>query len=299
MTEELRTTAWNCLPKEFKEEVRKIYNSYQPETVRVCLVMLFSKQNLISDTEEEEMLIVPRKQVQDWYQTYAKQASKTGSCMSEIEEISIAQTRCALLTKLFGNKCKPDEVKPAELQPDTSQKEPFKVGDNITVSGWTVYSIKPSYIELHKKTCVGITHVITVNEKDILSCGYQPQELHVGNKVDITGWKVIRYKNGTLILKRKMAYGFHVINLEESDLRRDTFTLSENGVTLNIKGYDNNAARLQIATAAMQGLLNATSVERFTLRIKPSAIAKAAVEYADALLAEINRKGSDNERDNN
>lgn len=44
--------------------------------------------------------------------------------------------------------------------------------------------------------------------------------------------------------------------------------------------------RLQVATAAMQGLLNATSVERFTLRIKPSAIAKAAVEYADALLAE-------------
>lgn len=44
--------------------------------------------------------------------------------------------------------------------------------------------------------------------------------------------------------------------------------------------------RLQVATAAMQGLLNATSVERFTLHIKPSAIAKAAVEYADALLAE-------------
>ena len=44
--------------------------------------------------------------------------------------------------------------------------------------------------------------------------------------------------------------------------------------------------RLQVATAAMQGLLNATSAERFTLRIKPSAIAKAAVEYADALLAE-------------
>lgn len=57
--------------------------------------------------------------------------------------------------------------------------------------------------------------------------------------------------------------------------------------------------RLQVATAAMQGLLNATSVERFTLRIKPSAIAKAAVEYADALLAEINGKGGGDERNNN
>lgn len=48
--------------------------------------------------------------------------------------------------------------------------------------------------------------------------------------------------------------------------------------------------RLEIATDAMQGLLNATSVERFTLRIKPEAIAQAAVEYADALINELNKK---------
>jgi len=47
--------------------------------------------------------------------------------------------------------------------------------------------------------------------------------------------------------------------------------------------------RTMIAAMAMQGLLNATSVERFTLRIKPSAIAEAAVEYADALIAELEK----------
>lgn len=43
-------------------------------------------------------------------------------------------------------------------------------------------------------------------------------------------------------------------------------------------------SRLQIAAMAMQGLLNATSFERFSLRIKPEAIAEAAFEYADALI---------------
>ena len=49
--------------------------------------------------------------------------------------------------------------------------------------------------------------------------------------------------------------------------------------------YDNKEKRLNIAAMAMQGLLNATSVERFTLRINPEAIAEAAFEYADALIA--------------
>lgn len=48
--------------------------------------------------------------------------------------------------------------------------------------------------------------------------------------------------------------------------------------------------RLNIAAMAMQGLLNATSVERFTLRISPETIAEAAFEYADALI-NMNKKG--------
>lgn len=47
--------------------------------------------------------------------------------------------------------------------------------------------------------------------------------------------------------------------------------------------------RFIASVAAMQGLLNATSVERFTLRIKPEEIAKCAVEYADALINELNK----------
>lgn len=45
--------------------------------------------------------------------------------------------------------------------------------------------------------------------------------------------------------------------------------------------------RYELAKAAMQGLLNATSVERFTLRIKPSSIAEASLEYADELIKKL------------
>ncbi len=43
--------------------------------------------------------------------------------------------------------------------------------------------------------------------------------------------------------------------------------------------------RYELAKAAMQGLLN----ERFTLRVKPSSIAKASLEYADELIKELKK----------
>lgn len=58
----------------------------------------------------------------------------------------------------------------------------------------------------------------------------------------------------------------------------------------NIINIDWEQRRYEIAKAAMQDLLNATSVERFTLRIKPSAIAEAAIEYADVLIEELKKK---------
>lgn len=55
------------------------------------------------------------------------------------------------------------------------------------------------------------------------------------------------------------------------------------------KDIDWEQRRYELAKAAMQGLLNATSVERFTLRIKPSTIADASIEYADALIKELKK----------
>lgn len=48
--------------------------------------------------------------------------------------------------------------------------------------------------------------------------------------------------------------------------------------------------RIQAAISAMNGLLTATSAERYTLRIKPEQIAKDANEYADALIKELQKE---------
>ncbi len=53
--------------------------------------------------------------------------------------------------------------------------------------------------------------------------------------------------------------------------------------------------RYELAKAAMQGLLNATSVERFTLRIKPSSIAEASLEYADELIKKLKKNNKKSE----
>lgn len=48
--------------------------------------------------------------------------------------------------------------------------------------------------------------------------------------------------------------------------------------------------RIQAAIAAMQGMMAAISPERFTVRISKEAVAKASVEYADALIEELKKK---------
>lgn len=61
----------------------------------------------------------------------------------------------------------------------------------------------------------------------------------------------------------------------------------------NVKNYDNKMNRLQVATAAMQGILCNPSLVMSCggMEDNQEYITKYAVMYADALLAEINRKG--------
>ena len=49
--------------------------------------------------------------------------------------------------------------------------------------------------------------------------------------------------------------------------------------------------RIQAAIAAMQGIMSSISSERFTLRINENGVAKASIEYADALIAELKKGG--------
>lgn len=50
---------------------------------------------------------------------------------------------------------------------------------------------------------------------------------------------------------------------------------------------DKQQIRIQASIAAMHGMMAAISPERFTCRINAKAVAKASVEYADALIEEL------------
>lgn len=120
-----RTTqdvAWLVLPKEFKKEVKKIYNHNpgakpMPEDTsrgKAILRDIFGHDNLTSDAEgEEEMLYVSRKEIQQLVAANDKLIKKHPG-RDSIEAIQ-AKTVSTILNRLFGSKCLPDEEpKPAE-----------------------------------------------------------------------------------------------------------------------------------------------------------------------------------------
>lgn len=74
MTKDLQDLAWTCLPKEFKEEVKKEYLVHHEGGdmkysygYSDALTDFFGEHNLTSDAEGEEMLMVSRKKVQELY----------------------------------------------------------------------------------------------------------------------------------------------------------------------------------------------------------------------------------------
>ena len=129
MNKELIDRAWACLPREFKEKVKKKYarcvkideddNSTLPAYAvksaisrRALLEKLFGEHNLTSDAEGEETLICEKSKVQRAYNTSREivKAENPDSLMYSIH----TQIMC-VLESIFGSKCLPDEEpKPAE-----------------------------------------------------------------------------------------------------------------------------------------------------------------------------------------
>lgn len=119
MKKELIDKAWACLPREFREEVKRLYREFT-FTREGYYAELFGKHNLTSDAEGEEMLTVSRKRVQEFY-AKCKEVTKNPYSYPDYSHES-ALSRMALLDILFGSKCLPDdgdelspEPKPAEI----------------------------------------------------------------------------------------------------------------------------------------------------------------------------------------
>ena len=120
MTIELQNKVWSILPKEFKEEVKRMhriaYSDVDQMIVMITLENVFGHQNLTSDAEGEETLICEKSKVQRAYNTSREivKAENPDSLMYSMH----TQIMC-VLESIFGSECLPDEE---PLSQKTSEK---------------------------------------------------------------------------------------------------------------------------------------------------------------------------------
>lgn len=131
MNKELQNRAWSVLPKEFKEEVKKEHRYLTSAESIALLLRLFGYDNLTSDAEgeEEEMLTVSRKEVQEIY-AQCEEMEMDDSPNTPADVIEAAGAKMELLDYLFGSKCLPDAnednfttKEPKEVEPKNLDKE--------------------------------------------------------------------------------------------------------------------------------------------------------------------------------
>lgn len=130
MDKELSDRAWGCLPREFREEVKKLARLYSGRTSALFgaerhlankfldeFIGLFGRHNLTSDAEEEEdeMLCVRRKEVQGLLSACNRYKHK---CFIDGDSTDYLDGEINILTILFGSKCLPDEAQPKQKDCD-------------------------------------------------------------------------------------------------------------------------------------------------------------------------------------
>lgn len=291
MDKKLQDLTWSVLPKEFKEEVKKLYveievelskkkgatdkYTWQLRGMKSQLAYLFGAHNLTSDVEEEEMLTVSRKRVQNIY-AQCEKIEMDDSPNLPAEAVDAASTKMALLTSLFGSKCLPDndanEVNFASIEPKPAEPK-FKVGDKVRIIS---SHGRPT---LDKEAVDVIAHINTGNKEQMY---YLENHYHC-------------------------AYGFSESDLEPytdpaeptcTDTCTDDCPSQSRNLSQEIANCDKcNDIRLHIAAMAMQGILgNADRMKSYgqIAMSEPyedlsAVVARNAVRYANALIAECSK----------
>lgn len=153
MDKTLQTTAWNCLPKEFKKEVKRMWSvevdcatKYKSELHKHRTDLLYElfgehlhwQNNHTSDAEGEKMLTAMKWKVQELYANYNKELHHSGLRHIEYEK---AREVTTVLYHLFGSKCLPEEKQIAE-NANCSEPKPadtgqfrFKINDKVRIHG--------------------------------------------------------------------------------------------------------------------------------------------------------------------
>ena len=291
MTKELQDLAWSVLPKEFKEEVKELYDSgikmmdIRPSASEIyanklsTLEGIFGEDNLTPDAEGEEMLAVSRKRVQEIFD----EAQKV--CPTCEHDRGFRNAELTILQNLFGSKCLPDEE---------------QIAENANFSNLDSLSQNPP------ENCNSENHISTDDSKPA-----EPK-FKIGDKVkDISSPHDGGIYKVDDIKKSSNGFIYHIqgligeSNVKESDLEpytepKEDLIASNSGELKSQeadKHFDNilkdsfaKERRLNIAAMMMQGLL-ANPNNNANL----SETVVDALNCADALIAEVEKGNSDGE----
>ena len=273
MNKELIDSAWSVLPKKFKEGVKYRYHNFNCYNhtanieVKEILEYLFSPHNLTSDAEEEVMLMVEKRKVQDIY-AQCEEIEMDNNPNLSADIIEAAGAKMGLLDDLFGSKCLPDEVAVAENATTTEPKpaEPkfkYNVGDEV------------------KYKLDGEAHKIAFIDKGLTALPYQLKNGMWASESDLEPCTEPKEN----------------VNLSQNIANCDKCPKSVQKMHSNF-GH----SRLNIAAMAMQGILSNEKMLQYAInnfRLPDEtlnryyAVAQLALAHADALIAEAEKGDND------
>lgn len=274
MTKELQDLVWSILPKEFREEVKKIYqdltvdyDKYAKEDAwdtanaiysKICILReVFGWNNLTSDADGEEMLTVEKGKVQFMFD------GLDSTRVNDEYDRGYKAGKEFILHGLFGSKCLPDNVDSLDSNVDSLEPKP------------AVPKLRRGSFAYHDNVKVRIT------------------------KIKANGDVIAYTKDGYRLIGRECDFEPYTESAEEaspnvnsSDIDIDEL-VAKGCVPDPAKQFDNilkdsfsKERRLNIAAQMMQGLICAPLVPGIDPNPPAEYLAQTAFRLADALLAE-------------
>lgn len=307
MDKELIDRAWAYLPREFKEEVKRLWSrevdcaaKYKSELHKHRTGLLYElfgenlhwQNNLTSNAEGEEMLMVPRKKVQEFY-AKCKEVTKNPYDYPNYSHES-ALSRMALLDILFGSKCLPDEEYTTCVHASgTACKHYNREEHRCSLRGECKFEPK-SVSEISEEISDRVAKTIKTEFDKIepkpaelkFKFGDKVRTMNVIPKQDIgrVGTVVIN-KDGLCNVRYNDNSG---VWCDESDLEPYTEPKEEADKQFDniLKDSFSKERRLNIATQMVSAYIHCEGMT------DPSLIATIAFQLADALIAESEKGGN-------
>lgn len=274
MNKELQDLVWSILPKEFREEVKKIYqdltvdyDKYAKEDAwdtanaiysKICILReVFGWNNLTSDADGEEMLTVEKGKVQFMFD------GLDSTRVNDEYDRGYKAGKEFILHGLFGSKCLPDNVDSLDSNVDSLEPKP------------AVPKLRRGSFAYHDNVKVRIT------------------------KIKANGDVIAYTKDGYRLIGRECDFEPYTESAEEaspnvnsSDIDIDEL-VAKGCVPDPAKQFDNilkdsfaKERRLNIAAQMMQGLICAPLIPGVDPNPSAEYLAQMAFRLADALMVE-------------